>query len=98
MATCASESLTPGRVCGSNRTRAIRCSSSFADSTTWSAPTVPPGGCTAPTTDGARSTVNVSWGGSFSLVLTLGDNPLVTLEESVCDFSGPGASVDFLVN
>jgi len=43
-------------------------------------------------------TVNVNWSGNFTLDLTLGGAPLVTVDESVCVFDNPGTGVDFPVN
>ena len=43
-------------------------------------------------------TVNVNWDGRFTLDLTLGGEPLVTVDESVCTFDEQGAGVDFDVN
>ncbi len=48
-------------------------------------------------TGGVGSTVNVNWDGTFALDLTLGGNPLVTVDESVCVFDNQGTGVNFLV-
>ena len=49
-------------------------------------------------TGGAGSTVNVNWNGQFSLDLTLGGNPLVVVDESVCAFTIIGGGVNLGVN
>ena len=49
-------------------------------------------------TGGTGSTVNVNWDGNFTLDLTLGGNPLVSVDQSVCTFDAQGAGVDFAVN
>ena len=46
----------------------------------------------------AGGTVNVNWDGTFVLDLTLGGQPLVTVDESVCEFDVQGAGVEFGVN
>ena len=51
-------------------------------------------GTAVPTSAG---TANVNWDGTFTLQLDLGGMPLVVVDESVCDFSIPGAGVDFAV-
>jgi hypothetical protein len=56
------------------------------------------GAASATPTAGAGSTVNVNWSGAFTLDLTLGGAPLVTVDESVCVFDVQGTGVDFAVN
>ena len=52
-------------------------------------------GSAAVTADGgAGSTYNVNWDGNFALDLTLGGNPLVTVDQDVCTFNVQGDGVD----
>ncbi len=44
------------------------------------------------------SSINVNWDGTFTVELTLGGTPLVTVDESVCTFDVQGSGVDFAVN
>lgn len=56
-------------------------------------------GAAALTPDGgAGSTFNVNWDGLFTLDLTLGGNPLLTVDESICTFTDEGTGVDITVN
>ena len=49
-------------------------------------------------TGGAGSTVNVNWDGAFLLDISVGGVPLITVDESICDFNVQGTGVDFGVN
>jgi hypothetical protein len=74
--------------------------SAFLDGTTLTFATpaeITAGSAALVPTGGAGSTVNVNWDGAFTLDLTAGGAPLITVDESVCTFDVEGDGVDFAV-
>jgi len=56
---------------------------------------ITPGSAALTPTVGAGGTVSVNWDGTFSLDLTLGGMPLITVDASVCAFDEVGPDIDF---